>query len=189
MDFHEGLAEKWYHERVVLVGDAAHSMMPSLGLGVNTGFQGIAELTNGLRRLLLLDNICGGGRGPDTASIKKVFKRYHNDCDSMARSAMLISSFYAGAIAHQSPRAALDSLYGWAAPAVSYVALLERQAAFAVRLGVTLDFVEERHFKEGRMRWANPRRGADAAAAAEEETRGGRTVFVYPGIPMRVRAT
>ncbi|KAG6356208.1 hypothetical protein INS49_015595 [Diaporthe citri] len=190
VDFHEGIAEKWYHERVVLVGDAAHTMTPSLGLGVNTGFQGVAELTNGLRRLLrsqLSGTEGGGGQVPDTASIKRVFKAYQNDCDSMARSAMLVSSFYNRAIAHRSHRTPRDNFYGLATPAVADVALLERQVGWAVRLGITLDFVEEKHFKEGRMKWANARRRVDTASAEEEEER--RTVFVYPGIPMRVRAT
>ncbi|KAK7730306.1 hypothetical protein SLS63_005876 [Diaporthe eres] len=183
VDFHEGIAEKWYHDRVVLVGDAAHSMTPALGLGVNTGWQGVAELTNGLRRLVLHSH------SPDTASIKRVFKAYHSDCDALARSAMMISSFYTQAVANQGHRTTLDSFYGWAPPALGPVALLEKQVACAVRLGVTLDFVEEKHFKEGTLKWANPRRRVDAAASAEEEQRRGRTVFVYPGIPIRIRAT
>lgn len=196
MDFYEGIAEKWYHERVLLVGDAAHSMMPSLGLGMNTGFQGVAELTNNLRRLLFLhlhsSTQSGGGTGPDTATIKKIFKEYQNNHDDTARRATLISSFYTRAIAHQGhgQRTALDSFYGWATPPLSGdVALLERQVAWAVRLGITLDFLEERHFREGKLKWANRRRrvGATSASAAEENM--GRTVWVHPGIPMRVRAT
>lgn len=196
-DFHEGIAEKWYHERVVLVGDAAHSMTPSLGLGVNTGFQGVAELTNNLRRLSFLhlhsssNTLDGCGQGPDTATIKKIFKEYENNHDDTARRATLISSFYTRAIAHQGQgqRTALDSFYGWAAPPLGGdVALLERQAAWAVRLGITLDFLEERHFREGKLKWANPRRRVGAASASAAEERMGRTVWVHPGIPMRVRA-
>lgn len=201
MDFHEGIAEKWYHERVVLVGDAAHSMTPSLGLAVNTGFQGVVELTNNLRRLSLLhlhsssSNTSGGGsgQGPYLTTIKRIFKEYQNNHDDTARRAALISSFYTRAIAHQGPgqRSALDSFYGWATPPLGGdVALLERQAAWAVRLGITLDFLEERHFREGKLKWANPRRRVNAApaSAAAEESMGG-TVWVHPGIPMRVRAT
>lgn len=191
VDFHEGIAEKWYHDRVVLVGDAAHSMTPSLGLGVNTGWQGVAELTNALRRLLVLQSssTVGGGQAPDTASIKNLFKKYQNNHDDTARRAMLISSFYARAIAHQgTQRTPLDSFYGWATPAPGGdIALLDRQAAWAVRLGVTLDFLEERRFREGKLKWVNPRRRVDAASA--EERRKGQTVWVHPGIPMRVRGT
>lgn len=190
-DFHEGIADKWYHERVVLAGGAAHSMTPALGLGANTGIQGVAELTNRLRRLLLLHSSNGGGgQGPDMASIKAVFKDYQNSHDDAARRAMLISSFYTRAVAHQGGhRNPLDSLYGWVTvDTLGDVALLERQAAWAVRLGITLDFVEEKHFREGRLRWASRRRRVDSAASAEEQRRG-RTVWVHPGVPFRVRAT
>lgn len=190
VDFHEGLAEKWHHDRVVLSGDAAHSMSPFLGLGVNTGWQGVAELTNSLRRLLVLDANRGSGQGPDTASLKNLFKNYQNDHDDTARRAMLISSFYTRAIAHQgrSQRTPLDSFYGWATPDIAGdIVLLERQAAWSVRLGITLDFLEEKHFKEGKLKWVNPRPRVDAASAKEK--RKGQTVWVHPGIPMRVRAT
>lgn len=185
VDFHEGIAEKWYHERVVLVGNAAHSMTPALGLGVNTGWQGVAELTNGLRRLRFLSNDGGSGQGADTDTIKRVFKAYQNSREDMARRGMLISSFYTGAIARQgSP---MDSFYGWAPPAVGgEVALLERQVMWAVRLGITLDFLEEKHFKDGKLRWVHPRRRADGASAEEEHRV--QTVWLHPGIPMRVRA-
>lgn len=201
MDFHEGLAEQWYHERVVLIGDAAHSMTPLLGLGVNTGFQGVAELTNNLRRLHFLHlhrkNTSGGGsgggdgQGPYLTTIKRIFKEYQNNHDDTARRAALISSFYTRAIAHHGhgQRTALDSFYGWATPPLSGdVALLERQIAWAVRLGITLDFLEERHFREGKLKWANPRRRVNAASASAAEEHNGRTVWVHPGIPMRVRA-
>lgn len=184
VDFHEGIAEKWYHERIVLAGDTAHSMTPVLGLGVNTGWQGVAELTNGLRRLLLLLLHHLPSCGPDTASIKRVFKAYQHAREDHARTAALVSSFYARAIAHQGR---LSRFCNWAAPGVTGdVALLDRQAAWAVRQGVTLEFVGERHFKEGRLKWANPRRRIDAASA--EGRRRGETVWVYPGIPIRVGA-
>lgn len=179
VDFAEGIADKWYHERIVLAGDAAHSMTPVLGLGVNTGWQGVVELTNGLRRLLL-----PGGHGPDMASIKRVFKEYQAGREDHARTAALISSFYARAIAQQSP---LSSFCRWAAPdAFGDIAILDRQAAWAVRQGITLDFVEEKHFKEGKLKWVNPRRRIDTASA-EERCRD-QTVWVYPGIPIRASA-
>lgn len=179
VDFAEGIAAKWYHERIVLAGDAAHSMTPVLGLGVNTAWQGAVELTNGLRRLVL-----PGGHGPDTAGIKRVFKAYQGGREDHARTAALISSFYARAVAQQSP---LATFCRWAAPAAAGdIALLDRQAAWAVRQGITLDFVEERHFKEGELKWVNPRRKVDGASA--EERRRDQTVWVHPGIPIRVSA-
>lgn len=175
VDFAEGIADKWYHERIVIAGDAAHSMTPVLGLGVNTGWQGVVELTNRLRRLLPL-----GSHGPDTAGIKRVFKEYQRGREDHARTAALISCFYARAIAQQT---SLSAFCRWAAPAAAGdIALLGRQAAWAIRQGITLDFVEEKHFKEGVLKWVNPRRKIDTDSS-EHRCRD-QTVWVYPGIPI-----
>lgn len=48
----EGVAEKWYHDRVVLVGDAAHKMTSINGLGAVSGGLSAATLINNLHALL-----------------------------------------------------------------------------------------------------------------------------------------
>ncbi|KAK2603057.1 hypothetical protein N8I77_009541 [Diaporthe amygdali] len=174
LDFHEGLAKKWYHKRVVLVSDAAHSSRPHFGLGVNTGWQGVVELTNGLRRLLLRTD---GGYAPDTASIKRVFGEYQARREDLARSAAQLSALYARAVAGQGLR---SRFCDWAVPAI---------AGDIVRSGITLDFVDKGSYREGKGKWIHPRRRAGAASTDEAEERMGRLVWVYPGIPISIRAT
>ncbi|KAI1111192.1 hypothetical protein F5Y14DRAFT_329379 [Nemania sp. NC0429] len=48
----EGVAEQWHHDRVVLVGDAAHKMTSINGLGAVSGGLSTAVLVSNLRRLL-----------------------------------------------------------------------------------------------------------------------------------------
>lgn len=48
----EGVAQKWYHDRVVLVGDAAHKMTSINGLGAVSGGLSAAVLANSLHALL-----------------------------------------------------------------------------------------------------------------------------------------
>lgn len=194
LDFHEGIVDKWYHERIVLAGSAAHSTTPVLGLGVNTSIQGLTQLTNGLRRVLPhhhryqhqrhrhhdLLPLASMNAGPDTARIKKAFRAYQTAREDHARTAALISAFYARAIVQQGT---LSRVCNWAAPGVAGdIKMLDRQVAWAVRQGITLDFLREEHFREGSLRWANPRRRPDAPIGE----RVGASVWLYPGIPMRV---
>ena len=44
-------AKEWSSGRVALLGDAAHCMYPSLGLGISTAFADAAELDAQLRRV------------------------------------------------------------------------------------------------------------------------------------------
>lgn len=158
LDLHEGIADKWYHGRVALAGSAAHSTTPLLGLGVSTSIQGVAQLANGLRRLLPphhhhqhhdqhqshrhhdvpLLPLPSGNAGLDTARIKRVFRAYQAAREDHARTAALISAFYARAVAQ---RGALSRVCNWAAPGVAWdIRMLDREVAWAVRQGITLDF-------------------------------------------------
>ncbi|OMP89350.1 Zeaxanthin epoxidase, chloroplastic [Diplodia seriata] len=48
----EGVLKKWSHGRVVLLGDSMNKVSINAGLGANTGYEGIVNLTNGLVELL-----------------------------------------------------------------------------------------------------------------------------------------
>ncbi|KAI1390639.1 putative dehydrogenase [Hypoxylon trugodes] len=47
----EGFVDQWYHNRVVLMGDAIHKMTPMNGMGVNIGMQDATVLVNQLQSL------------------------------------------------------------------------------------------------------------------------------------------
>ncbi|KAK4188467.1 hypothetical protein QBC35DRAFT_408425 [Podospora australis] len=47
----EGILRKWFHGWLVLVGDAAHVVTPTAGLGLNAGIQDVVALTNELCKI------------------------------------------------------------------------------------------------------------------------------------------
>lgn len=66
----EGYCDKWYHERVVLAGDAVHKATSVTGLGVNTAINSAAVLANQLHRTLQ------SGPDPSTEALEDAFARY-----------------------------------------------------------------------------------------------------------------
>lgn len=167
VDFHEGLAKKWYHGRAALVGGAAHKLLTpssaSLGSELDTGWQDAAELTNRLRQLLLL---VAQGQSPDTASIERVFREYQDSRRGLARRTMLFSALYTRLSATQD---LLFRFCAWVTPVI------------------TLGPVGEKHHRGGKVEGAKPRpQGVAAASAGEAEERERQIVWVYPGIPITV---
>ncbi|KXJ85146.1 putative monooxygenase [Microdochium bolleyi] len=51
-DCEEGLVSKWYHKRIVLVGDAVRKLDPHTGMGYNEGVTDLVVLINGIRHML-----------------------------------------------------------------------------------------------------------------------------------------
>ncbi|ROV90217.1 hypothetical protein VMCG_10252 [Cytospora schulzeri] len=155
LDFQEGLLDgDWYHGRVVLVGDAVHKATPNAGLGLNAGWQGVAELTNRLRRLVVVV-AAAPGRRPSTRSLEKVFRGYQNSRKGTARATVLFSSLYTRVVANQS---LLYRFCDWVTPAIGGdVALLNVLASPIIKRSVTFDFLAERGHREGRVRWVHPR--------------------------------
>jgi hypothetical protein len=168
VDFHEGMADKWYHERIVLAGGAAHSMTPALSLGLHAAWQGVVELANGLGRRFPAHL---PSMSSDTGRIKRVFKAYQAERESEARTAGMISSCYVGAM--MACQSTPWRMYNWAALIMpGDVELLDRQVVWEVRQGLTLDCLEERHFAQGTLRWVRSRTGTSAS----EDEREGKTV-------------
>jgi 2-polyprenyl-6-methoxyphenol hydroxylase-like FAD-dependent oxidoreductase len=66
----EGYCDKWYHNRVVLAGDAVHKSTSATGLGVNNGINSAAALANELYRTLRSEP------DPSTRMIEDAFARY-----------------------------------------------------------------------------------------------------------------
>ena len=65
-------ASRWSRGRVTLLGDAAHCMYPSLGLGISTAFQDAVELAK-----CLLSN--GGAVDAGYTSVTKRLVRYERN--------------------------------------------------------------------------------------------------------------
>ncbi|KAK7908918.1 hypothetical protein PG985_014796 [Apiospora marii] len=70
VDQEEGYCDKWYHERIVLAGDAVHKSTSVTGLGVNTGINSAAVLANQLHHTLQSEP------NPDTPALEDAFARY-----------------------------------------------------------------------------------------------------------------
>ena len=74
IDIEEGLTDRWFSDRVVLVGDAVRKLEPHAGLGYNCGVTDLVVLVNGLRTLLQ------DGRNPSTGDLESVFRAYQDAC-------------------------------------------------------------------------------------------------------------
>ncbi|KAH7025310.1 uncharacterized protein B0I36DRAFT_417621 [Microdochium trichocladiopsis] len=60
-DCEEGLVSKWYHKRIVLVGDAVRKLDPHTGMGYNEGVTDLVVLINGIRHMLHANQSNGSG--------------------------------------------------------------------------------------------------------------------------------
>ncbi|KAI0479918.1 putative monooxygenase [Xylaria cf. heliscus] len=73
INLEEGLVDKWFHDRIVLVGDAVRKLEPHIGIGYNAGVTDLVVLVNGLRRLLQVDE------SPSTRAFAELFATYQAD--------------------------------------------------------------------------------------------------------------
>ena len=147
IDYQEGFLKKWYYGRIVLVGDSVHKTTPNAGLSLNTGWQGMVELTNRLHALLQKHP------HPDLKRLTGVLKNYQRRRVKVAKEVMQFSGMYTRVVAWQNP------LYKFAdlvAPKLGGdIVLLDNLASPIVRKGIVLDFVEETGHKEGKVPWRN----------------------------------
>ncbi|KAK4450297.1 hypothetical protein QBC34DRAFT_403224 [Podospora aff. communis PSN243] len=160
----EGLVEKWYGGRIVLVGDNVHKMMPNAGFGFNSAVISAAALTNGLRRLVLDKSDSAGIR---TDELTQVFATYEKIRKPDARKFVDVSAAYARAVAWDNfVFRFVDRYIG---PYIRMdIILLKGLMSPLVRQGLVLDFLEEKDFKEGNVKWKNPKQ-----TLAQVETSGG----------------
>lgn len=68
--FEEKLFDTWYHGRVVLIGDACHKMLPSLGRGALNAMLDVVVLANAIYEMQSLANLDQVQRG---------FKSYYGE--------------------------------------------------------------------------------------------------------------
>ncbi|KAK8075677.1 hypothetical protein PG997_010340 [Apiospora hydei] len=66
----EGVVRMWHWGRMVLVGDAAHKVLPNQGMGANGGIESAASLVNQLSALLRHE------REPGAAELRQAFAAY-----------------------------------------------------------------------------------------------------------------
>lgn len=159
----EGLAEKWYGDRVVLVGDTVHKMTPNIGLGLNSGWQSAAILTNGLRQLLQKDP------EPSTVALSSVFAGYQDVRKKDASDTVGISGLYTRVVAWNNPVWKFADQY-----VTKHIGgdckLLDLLMIPMVKKGHTLDFLSEDNFKSGTTPWSRGRTmGASASGEVESK--------------------
>lgn len=146
----EGIADKWYGERVVLVGDTVHKMTPNVGLGLNSGWQSAVILTNGLRRLLAKDP------EPSTEALNQLFKDYQGTRKKNASDMASVSGLYTRVVAWNNPVWKFADQY-----VTKYIGgdckLLDLLLVPLVKQGFTLDFLNEDNFRSGNVAWSHPR--------------------------------
>lgn len=73
INLEEGLVDKWFWKRIVLVSDAVRKLEPHAGLGYNSGVADMVVLVNKLRRLLQTEP------SPTTKSLEAAFASYQKD--------------------------------------------------------------------------------------------------------------
>ncbi|KAK0652659.1 hypothetical protein B0T16DRAFT_104230 [Cercophora newfieldiana] len=152
----EGLVDKWYGDRIVLLGDNVHKMTPNVGFGFNNAISSAAALTNGLRRLILEKTQAGDPAGIDTEALTRVFADYEKIRKAEAKKYIEISANYSRNVAWDNLLFRVIDRY--ITPFVHLdVFLLKQLMSPQVREGVVLDFLEEKDFKEGKVKWKHPR--------------------------------
>lgn len=146
----EGLAETWYGDRVVLIGDTVHKMTPNIGLGLNSGWQSAVVLTNGLRRLLLKDP------EPSTQALNSIFREYQSIRRKDASDMVGISGLYTRVVAWNNPVWKFTDQY-----VTKLIGgdcrLMDILMIPMVKRGNTLDFLDEPNFKSGTTAWTKGR--------------------------------
>ncbi|KAL5600451.1 hypothetical protein FOVSG1_008263 [Fusarium oxysporum f. sp. vasinfectum] len=146
--FEEGVAKKWFRDRVVLVGDSVHKMTPNIGFGLNTGWQSTVVLIN-LLRDLLRDN-----PNPDIKELTKTFEEYKKTRFNHVTKDV--------ELAGTSTRAVMWDNFLWkfldqyVLPYINGDTILAKlMCSPTVQKAVTLNFLPEPNFKEGELKWHN----------------------------------
>jgi 2-polyprenyl-6-methoxyphenol hydroxylase-like FAD-dependent oxidoreductase len=138
--------EKWSQGRIVLLGDVAHKMTPDLAFGANCAMESAVALVNELLPLK--------GRRPATKTCEAALLRYSRRRHNRAMRCVKTSGMHTR----------LTDWGNWAWRLVNRWVLrhgwvrrfaVDREFTPISRAGEVLDFVEERNWKEGRVKWVN----------------------------------
>lgn len=145
-DYHEGIAERWYNGRVVLVGDAAHKMTPNLGQGGNNSIESVASLINQLNALAK-ENL-----HPTAAELEAAFGRYQKEREGQVK-------LVAGLTGSYTRWTSWRNWFGWFAQYWMWPLMGDRfivnwlLSPLIIKESIKLDFVEENHLPKGKVPW------------------------------------
>ncbi|KAL8398216.1 hypothetical protein RB596_005662 [Gaeumannomyces avenae] len=152
LDFEEGMAPHWHRGRLVLASDAAVKMTPNAAFGLNTGIQGMVELTNRLRGLLLQQQGGVAAADPDeTRLAAEVFAPYEK---ARRATAEFVSNFSWGYTRTVTWANLMWRLVDALGPYLGGDAvMLDRLVAPVIRESILLDFAGESDHRVGKIPW------------------------------------
>ncbi|TLS25859.1 hypothetical protein PpBr36_07250 [Pyricularia pennisetigena] len=146
LDFEEGFADEWHRGRLVLVSDAAAKMTPNAAFSLATGVQGMVDLTNRLRRLLLSTSQPSGEQ-----LTNEVLAPYQKARQPMAK---FVKDFSAGYTRTSSWSNKAWRFVDWLTPKIGGdAAMTDTMVASIVKRSIVLDFAEEKDYRVGKMPW------------------------------------
>ena len=146
VDVPQGVAEKWYWDRVVLVGGSAHRPAPHASLGEDTNLQSAAALVNQLH--YLMQSVIE----PSRQGLMAAFQRYQVGRGEDVKAVMALSARAAKRLSCADlGRRLLDRVAGER----SEMAFIDDSMAPLCSRGLVLSFLEEANFKEGLVAWKN----------------------------------
>lgn len=148
-DLEEGILDKWWWNRIVLVGDAAHKLTPNAGLGFNSGVQDLASIANGIQSLQ------SNGRSlDDIEAVKALFSQYQDERTESMRKFSDISARTTRLCAWHSRFAMIWDRY--IMPALNLEILMSRYlVAPIISSSLVLDWLPEPHHRSGSIPWKN----------------------------------
>ncbi|KAL1862373.1 hypothetical protein Plec18170_001199 [Paecilomyces lecythidis] len=75
INLEEGVLQHWHHDRIALVGDSVHKMLPNIGLGGNMALESVVVLCNHLHSMLMSQQ----GKKPDLETLNKALAAYQEE--------------------------------------------------------------------------------------------------------------
>ncbi|KAI0160723.1 putative monooxygenase [Xylariaceae sp. FL1272] len=149
IDLEEGAVQEWFHERIVLVGDAVRKLEPHAGLGYNAGVMDVVVLTNALRRLLL-----DGSTAPTSRTFDDLFRKYQADRQHESKKWEKFSMDGARILAW--PNLKTKFIATWVLPYFPLAELnMRNNIAPLVSSSRVLDWLEERPLPASSFPWKN----------------------------------
>ncbi|PKS05449.1 hypothetical protein jhhlp_008825 [Lomentospora prolificans] len=143
-DLEEGIMEKWFRGRVVLVGDAVHKMLSNLALGGNTAIESVVSLVNKLHALDKSESPLS------TKNLEAAFTAYQRERQPRAKYAIRMSGLL---LRYSWLLARILTLIGKFSSLENDRMVADKIFAGIPRPGLVLDFAPESHPRAGKIPW------------------------------------